>query len=613
MLARSYEAAGRSTGSFGEPTGVTLNRRDFLKATGAVGASSLLLPAWVRWAIPADASPAELTTLAQTIIKGAAIGTGSQGKYYRLAAGPGEPHILRTDLATRISKTRRAKSLVNFVHFTDVHIVDAQSPARVEFLDRTSGPGNGCDSVPFNAASRPHETMSLHVLEAMIRQIRSIRRGPITHKPFAFCISTGDNVDNEQFNELRWFIDTMDGGKSVTSNSGGPAYEGTQSPEWADIEYWHPDPGVADKYKQQWGFPEYPGTFETVVKPFTATGVGVPWYQVFGNHDGLMQGNAPRNAFFEAAATGPAKVTALPPGVNPCDSFKSLQDNPTAWAAAPARQVTADPDRKITTRDDYIKEMFKTTGTPAGHGFLPEALSSNGVLSYWFNDSTPGFRYIGLDTVNPGGVDSGSIGDNQMKWLEQRLIEASSVYLDASGNEVKTKNQDRLIVLFSHHGLRSLDNEANKMVDPFQEQISDQPRHLADEVAALVHRFPNVIAWVNGHTHNNVVTPRPDPNKKTNGFWDIGTAAHIDWTCQSRLIEIVDNHDGTLSIFATMVDHAAPLTPGASDPVLNMASVSRELCANDPQYGFASKGPGKPEDRNVELIVKAPFSTAGSV
>nr|MDQ3878229.1 hypothetical protein [Actinomycetota bacterium] len=224
----------------------------------------------------------------------------------------------------------------------------------------------------------------------------------------------------------------------------------------------------------------------------------------------------------------------------------------------------------------------------------------------------PGFRYIGLDTVNPGGVDSGSIGDNQLKWLEQRLIEASSVYLDGDGNEVRTKNEDRLIVLFSHHGLRSLNNEANKMVDPFQPQINDQPRHLADEVEALIHRFPNVIAWVNGHTHNNVITPRPDPAKKTNGFWDIGTAAHIDWTCQSRLIEIVDNHDGTLSIFCTMIDHAAPITPGTSDEVLNLASISRELCANDPQYGFASKGPGQPEDRNVELIIKAPFAIRGS-
>ncbi|MFN2594288.1 MAG: TIGR03767 family metallophosphoesterase [Actinomycetota bacterium] len=587
---------------------MTLNRRDFLKATGAVGASSLFLPAWVKWTIPADASPAELTTLSQTIVKGVAAGSGSAGKYFKLTAGPGEPHILRTDLAKRASGSRTVRSLVNFAHITDVHVVDAQSPARVEFLDRTSEPGNGCESTPFNAASRPHETMSLHVLEAMIRRIRSIRRGPITHKPFAFCISTGDNVDNEQFNELRWFIDTMDGGKSVTSNSGGPAYEGIQSAEWADVEYWHPTPAIADKYKQQWGFPEYPGTLETVVKPFKATGIGVPWFQVFGNHDGLMQGNAPRNAFFEAAATGPVKVTALPPGVNPCDSFQTLRDNPTAWAVAPAKQVTADPDRKITTRDDYIKEMFKTTGSPAGHGFLPEAVDSNGVLSYWFNDATPGFRYIGLDTVNPGGLDSGSIGDNQFKWLEQKLIEASSAYLDSSGNEVKTKNQNRLIVLFSHHGIRSLDNEANKMEDPFQQQISDQPRHLAADVEALVHRFPNVIAWVNGHTHNNVVTPRPDPNKKTNGFWDIGTAAHIDWTCQSRLIEVVDNNDGTLSIYCTMVDHDAPIRPGSSDPVLNLASISRELAATDPQYGFASKGPGKPEDRNVELVIQAPFS-----
>ena len=37
-----------------------------------------------------------------------------------------------------------------------------------------------------------------------------------------------------------------------------------------------------------------------------------------------------------------------------------------------------------------------------------------------------------------------------------------------------------------------------------------------------------------------------------------------------------------------------------------LASINRELCANDPQYGFDSKGPGQPSDRNVELFLPAP-------
>jgi hypothetical protein len=61
-----------------------------------------------------------------------------------------------------------------------------------------------------------------------------------------------------------------------------------------------------------------------------------------------------------------------------------------------------------------------------------------------------------------------------------------------------------------------------------------------------------------------------------------------------------------------MVDHAAPAVPGAEpDPVLRLASISRELAANDFQLGFESKGPGEAKDRNVELLIKAPFKAKG--
>jgi hypothetical protein len=104
---------------------------------------------------------------------------------------------------------------------------------------------------------------------------------------------------------------------------------------------------------------------------------------------------------------------------------------------------------------------------------------------------------------------------------------------------------------------------------------NDLPRFTAEQIEPLVHRFPNVIAWVNGHSHLNIVRPRRSPFRD-GGFWDIGTAAHIDWSCQSRLIEVFDNRDGTLSLFTTMVDHADD----------DVASFARELMANDPQKGF---------------------------
>jgi metallophosphoesterase (TIGR03767 family) len=576
--------------------------------SGVAGAS-LFVPWRFAWAKP-GAHPAELTTLRQTIQKGMVIGEGSKGRYRRLIYGAGEQHLVRTDLANRKGGPRgnigtARPTLLHFAHFTDIHIIDAQSTARVEFLDRFADPGNGCESAPFSSAFRPYETMTLQVLEAMIRQMRAIRVSPISGRPVQSVVCTGDNIDNEQFNELRWFIDTMDGGKRVSSNSGGEKYEGVQSADWSDPEYYTPEPGSQDKFKQQYGYPDFPGLLDRAMKPFGATGIGLPWFQTFGNHDGLMQGNAPRNPLFDAIAVGPAKIKALPPGVNPCDSFQTLRDNPTAFAAAPMHPVAADPDRRIVTRREYVEEMFKTTGTPNGHGFTNENKESG--IAYWHSDKHPGFRFIGLDTVNPGGYSDGSIGARQFAWLEERINEVSSSFYDSSGNEVTQGADDRLVILFSHHGLRSF-NPAASAPDPLEPAVNDFPRIYGPQVEAMLLRYPNVIAWVNGHSHLNTIVPRKR-STGGGGFWDIGTAAHIDWSCQSRLVEVIDNRDGTLSIFCTMVDHAADAQPGGQDEVLDLASISRELAANDFQKAAegGKDGRGKEEDRNVELLVPAPF------
>lgn len=568
-----------------------LTRRDFLKLSAAA-AASVPLGRLVSSSGAAMAAAGTGTTLDRTIVRGPVLRQGTRSAYYRLTSGPGEPRIVRDQLGGR-SSAPLAQSMA-FVHFTDTHLIDAESPARVEFLDRFADT-QSCEQFPLSSAFRPQETMTLQVLEAMVRKVRSVRRGPVTGRPFAFVICTGDNIDNEQYNEVRWFIDLLDGGKTVRPDSGGPGYEGVQSEGWGDPEYWHPDP-VADKYKELYGFPDYPGLLTDAGKPFKATGLGMPWWQTFGNHDGLMQGNAPRNEEFNAIATGALKFTGPPPGMNPCDPFANL-------TAAPTRPVTPDLDRRVIRRREYIAEHFVTTGTPVGHGFTG-ANRADGT-AYYVRDDHPPFRFISLDTVNPGGESEGSIGAAQFAWLEQRLIEVSSVYFDAAGNPVTTSNPDRLVTLFSHHGLRSLHNP-NQSPDPNEPSSNDLPRILADEVEALVHRFPNVIAWVDGHTHDNVIEARPDPSGRTPGFWDIGTAAHIDWNCQSRVIELAVRVDGTISIFCTMLDHDAPPDPRRANGVLRIASIHRELSANDYQAGFGGDGAGTAADRNVELTLPGP-------
>jgi len=91
------------------------------------------------------------------------------------------------------------------------------------------------------------------------------------------------------------------------------------------------------------------------------------------------------------------------------------------------------------------------------------------------------------------------------------------------------------------------------------------------------------------------------------GFWELNTAAHIDWPQQSRIVEVVDNRDGTLSVFGTIVDHAGPASSGRSPSrPLALASLSRELSANDWQDRTDDRRGGV-NDRNVELVLPAPF------
>ncbi len=545
-----------------------LSRRRFLGllagAAGGTVAAGLFPGSLGRVlaAAPDPAEAAELTTLVQTLRAGAANALG----YREVVSGPGEPHAVRGDLAAPVpGRADRRLSLLNFTHLTDQHVIDVQSTSRVEFLDRYND--GECGSMPFSAAYRPHEAASARIADAMLGRMRRIGISPVTGAPISAAICTGDNVDNQQSNELDVFMTLMDGGL-VRPGSGDPGrYEGIQSS--ADRSYWHPEPGVDDRYKRLFGFPASPGFLQKALAPFEAAGAGMPWYTCYGNHDGLAQGNVPVNPAFETIGTGRVKVVGLPAGANPCTRFDDLGAVP----GAQVMQVTADPERRYVRRQEWVARHLESEGLPHGHGYRPSNLEV--ATAYYAADVGP-VRWLVLDTVNPGGEADGSVGDVQLQWLDAELAAAQS--------------QGRLAMIFSHHGLRSLENPVDSP-DPLDATGGDLPRHRADDVLDVVARYSCVIAWVNGHSHANVIVPRTS-------FWDIGTAAHIDWPPQARLIEVTDNRDGTLSIFTTLFDHDEDTVTG----------IARELCGNDPQRGFSS-GSGRIEDRNTELLIKHPFPT----
>src|SRR5689334_261976 len=72
------------------------------------------------------------------------------------------------------------RSLLSFAQLSDVHIIDAQSPARVEYFART--PGLSADEWPYSSAFRAHETLSTQLLVAALQAIAHAA-GPATGKP----------------------------------------------------------------------------------------------------------------------------------------------------------------------------------------------------------------------------------------------------------------------------------------------------------------------------------------------------------------------------------------------------------------------------------------------
>ena len=89
-----------------------------------------------------------------------------------------------------------------------------------------------------------------------------------------------------------------------------------------------------------------------------------------------------------------------------------------------------------------------------------------------------------------------------------------------------------------------------------------------------------MIAYVDGHTHAN---RGRRSSAAESGFWQINTASHVDWpAAEPRMIELMDNRDGTLSLFGTMLDSARPVAapapgPPPRSPTPQLGSLARTL------------------------------------
>jgi hypothetical protein len=270
--------------------------------------------------------------------------------------------------------------------------------------------------------------------------------------------------------------------------------------------------------------------------------------------------------------------------------------------------VTADPNRRLISRKEWIQELFNSSERPGpvGHGFTQRNLDED--VAYYVFEHGP-LAFIVLDTVNSAGFAAGSIDLPQFGWLEGELRNRSSGYYDAEGKLVEGGGEDRLIVIVSHHPLDRLNNP---LPDPSGEAGVQGP-----QLEELLHRFPNVIAHIAGDSQVNKITARPDPERRGGAYWEVSTTSPVAYPMQSRLLEVTDNRDGTISLFSTVYDLAAPIDPrDADDPTAGddvneeqLAALARSIAAQDPQHDPEAAGLAV-SDRNAELLLSAPFALA---
>jgi len=396
-----------------------------------------------------------------------------------LRPGPGEPMLPRTVLAPASPPVRR---LATFVQLTDAHVLDAQSPARVEVLDRLGA--------PFTSAFRPQETLTTQVLAAMVATIDR------THPRAVF--ETGDLIDNDQANELRWALAVLRGGM-VHPDSGAPGYAGVQQAS-------NPDPLI---YRPGVDAPRYPGLLRAAVRPFRSPGLQAPWYPLPGNHDLLVQGNVRATPSTNTIATGSRKLVTIDRAALQAARRRRLVPATVAGLLAhglPGRSIRVPPDpaRRELSEGQVIAALRSASGH-GGHGRLMDATVDLGQSAV----------VILLDTVDRRGGAVGILRPSQLGWLRARLRAAGS----------------RWVLVFSSTPLPETRNGGRAL--------------------AVLDRDPRVVAAIAGDVHRNSIVPRPT---ESGGYWLITTSSLIDYPQQARAFRLMTTADGGIVLETWMLD-----------------------------------------------------------
>jgi metallophosphoesterase (TIGR03768 family) len=454
----------------------------------------------------------------------------------------------------------RNTKFANFFAFTDIHITDKEAPNQLIYLQQFE-PGSCTNTSIYS----PVMMCTTHVLDAAIQTANALHK----QNPFDFGISLGDTCNNTSYNELRWYMDVIDG-KSITPSSG--AHTGADS-----IDY---------------------------QKPYQAVGLdkSIPWYQAMGNHDHFFIGSFPvdadpslgiRKSYIADTIWNVGDVLNLAlnaayfPAMFNMENLKAkpsyymgtlngstqygeilytgITTDPKFSTGAP--KVVADPDRRSLLRTEWVQEFFNTTSTPVGHGFnlvdkTDPNWHDNGFACYSFmpNVKMP-LKIIVLDNTqseHDGSTDihgHGYLDARRWAWLRAEL---------AAG---QAENQLMIIAAHVPIGVSAIASETEWWAETNNITPENQNAVNLTDLVATLQATPNLLAWIAGHRHLNAIKAfqTRDATKPEQGFWQVETSSLRDFPQQFRTFQVYLNSDYTVSIVTTNVDPAVALgTPAAA-------------------------------------------------
>ena len=470
---------------------------------------SLALPLW----LPLSGSGAELGTRQQTIrpvalptntpvVFPSAVSNYAAYGYSSWQWGPGENEGQQfTNMPAGYTGATNAARLLSYLSVSDAHITDKETPCQAIYFAYQGGTNSP------SACYSPVMLYTTQVLDAAIKTANAVNR--LT--PFDFALSLGDDANGPQYNELRWYIDVMDG-KYITPSSGTNAGAST-------IDY---------------------------QKPFQAAGLdpAIPWYAVLGNHDHFWMGGlrvpaAQQDFTNENVLCLEGNYMGTIDGRTPYGDVIDVGSvtNFVIGGVTNTPKVAADPKRYSLTISNWMLEFFTTTSKPVGHGFS-QANVTNSFACYSFEPRTnmPVKVIVLDDTMSDQDFafgEQGCLDPKRFNWLVKELDQGQA--------------QDQLMIIAAHVPLELLDTNS---------VIGTNTIIPLTNLLATLHTYPNLLLWMCGHTHQNNIIPQPSPypDRPEYGFWEVQTASLRDFPHEFRTFEILRNTDNSISILVTDID-----------------------------------------------------------